>query len=204
VQLLLGTAFDRGHCNGGPVGVALTKGEIAFHQGDAAQHWFEVLTGVMGTCRIMIAGQRQIVGFFYPGDVFGIEAGTYDATAEAITDVTLAKHHHAFLPPEQVERALRHAQECILLLGHRTATERLAAFITMMAERSGRSGRVSLPMSRADIADHLGLTIHTVSRTFTDLVRRGVVAPNGRQSVRIVDAEALARCAGDAEASTNQ
>ena len=84
-----------------------------------------------------------------------------------------------------LQSALNHAQSCISLLGRRTANERVAAFLLATAWRIGGSDSLNLPMTRADIADHLGLTIHTVSRTLSELARREIIGLNGPQSITI-------------------
>jgi CRP/FNR family transcriptional regulator, nitrogen fixation regulation protein len=181
--------------------VAFRKNEIIFHQGDMALYWFEVAEGVVRTCHFRVDGNRQLTGFFFPGDVFGIEGNQYLATAQTVTSAKLMRHHSLSHPPQpdHLERALASAQQCIALFGHRTAHERLAAFILSIARKPTTNGCVPLPMSRADIADHLGLTIHTVSRTMTDIVNRGIVAADGLHRLRIIDQDQLARLAGETE-----
>jgi CRP/FNR family transcriptional regulator, nitrogen fixation regulation protein len=184
--------------------VQFSRGEIIFRQGDLANHWFEVISGVVRSCRFHVDGHRHLTGFFYPGDIIGAESGLYQATAEAITRTELLRNSHSAHHMDHLNRALRSAQQCIYLFGHRSAMERLSAFILSIAQRSGRLSReVALPMSRADIADHLGLTIHTVSRTITELARRSIIITEGRRLLRIIDMSALARCAGETEPHLN-
>jgi CRP/FNR family transcriptional regulator, nitrogen fixation regulation protein len=179
------------------------KGEIVYAQGDPATAWFEVLAGTVRTCLLYSDGHRQLTGFFYTGDVFGIDSGYYASSAEAVTAVSLRRCGRGFgedlqadnAPPVHgaLRNALTSAQACISLLGRRTAAERLAAFAPNQP--------FALPMSRADIADHLGLTIHTVSRTLSEFVRRALISLDGPQSVMIHDYSALRRiCDGDDDA----
>ncbi len=198
------------------------KGEIVYDQGDPATHWYEVISGTVRTCYLYSSGHRQLTGFFYAGDVFGIEIGTHQSSAEAVTNLVLRRIDRASQPEESVSRhtpenaqlrnasaasfgtlaagalesALSHAQACIFLLGHRTAPERMAAFLLATSRRMGTDKRVQLPMSRADIADHLGLTIHTVSRTLSDFVRRDLITMDGPQSLNILDRYGLKQMAG--------
>ncbi len=185
------------------------KGEIVYSQGDPATDWFEVISGTVRTCYLYADGHRQLTGFFYPGDVFGIEIGMHQASAEAVTDCRLrrvyrighddrSKSEDRAKPKadDVLETALRNAHACIFLLGHRTAAERMAAFLLATAQRIGAERRFQLPMSRADIADHLGLTIHTVSRTLSEFVRRGMIALNGPQTILIEDYAGLQGLAG--------
>jgi CRP/FNR family transcriptional regulator, nitrogen fixation regulation protein len=185
------------------------KGEIVYSQGDPATDWFEVIAGTVRTCYLYSDGHRQLTGFFYPGDVFGIEVGMHQASAEAVTDCRLRRVCRGNRDDSAVsedipspksndvlETALRNAHACIFLLGHRTAAERMAAFLLATSQRIGAERRFQLPMSRADIADHLGLTIHTVSRTLSEFVRRGMIALNGPQTILIEDRDSLYGLAG--------
>jgi CRP/FNR family nitrogen fixation transcriptional regulator len=91
-------------------------------------------------------------------------------------------------------RSLERAQDHMLLLGRKSALEKIATFILDMSERVSDEGAVALPMSRADIADHLGLTIETVSRSLTELERRGVIeVPAQRRNIVLRDQAALRR-----------
>ena len=188
-----------------------TKGTPIYCEGDPATYWFEVVTGIVRTCRFHADGRRQLTGFFYSGDVFGLDSAFHAEAAEAVTDTTLHRHartlpkSHRENPRNQeaaefaLRRALDSAQRCIFLLGHKTATERVAAFLVAVTDRLEGHGQIELPMSRSDIADHLGLTIHTVSRTISDLVRRRIIALNGPQHVRIIDRERLQALTGESE-----
>lgn len=173
------------------------KGEIVYTQEDPATDWFEVLAGTVRTCYLYSDGHRQLTGFFYTGDVFGIDTDQYASSAEAVTAVTLRRNPRRTEyysdakkdPLVQIayQSALNNAQACIFLLGRRTATERLAAFLLATAKRFIPDKAFALPMSRSDIADHLGLTIHTVSRTLSEFVRRKLIRLNGPHSIFIED-----------------
>jgi CRP/FNR family transcriptional regulator, nitrogen fixation regulation protein len=185
------------------------KGEIIYAQGDPATDWFEVVSGTVRTCHIYADGHRQLTGFFYLGDVFGIDSVSYQSSAEAVTAVTLRRCARLAGQPNRsdemgapigiLQSALSNAQACIFLLGRRTATERVAAFLLATAKRLGVRGAIRLPMSRADIADHLGLTIHTVSRTLSELSRRGLIALDGPQSITLCAPAALRQLAEGGE-----
>lgn len=186
--------------------VHVRKSETIYHECDPARIWYEVVSGIVRTCRFHSDGHRQLTGFFYAGDVFGVDEETYKETAEAVTDVRLRAHVpstgsaggvHADEDEPPLRRALDSAQRSIFLLGRKTATERVAAFLISMRERLDADDDVYLPMTRSDIGDHLGLTLHTVSRTISDLSRRGLIALDGRQQVRILDLEGLRRLAGE-------
>lgn len=181
------------------------KGEIIYAQGDQATDWYQVISGTVRTCFLYRDGHRQLTGFYYRGDVFGIDAETYRSSAEAVTPVVLSRCSKALgsavaaeeMPEASslLQSALNHAQSCISLLGRRTANERVAAFLLATAWRIGGSDSLNLPMSRADIADHLGLTIHTVSRTLSELARREIIVLNGPQSITISNPHLLRQLA---------
>ncbi len=200
----------RGHTETGPKSgpgtiLKFRKGEIVYAQGDPATDWFEVMSGTVRTCFLYSDGHRQLTGFFYPGDVFGIDSGHYTSSAEAVTAVTLRRCGRGFgedvqpseTPPVHgaLRSALDNAQACIFLLGRRTAAERLAAFLLATAKRFSADKPFALPMSRSDIADHLGLTIHTVSRTLSEFVRRNLIRLDGPQSIMIENYAALKKLA---------
>lgn len=181
------------------------KGDPIYFEGDDASAWYAVAEGVVRSCRFQSDGQRQIIGFHYPGDVLGIGYETYMDTAEALTDTSL------WCVPSQTdetgraaghrEKALRVAlkgtHEAIAILGRRSAPERMAAFLLATAERMGTGDRVELPMCRTDIADFLGVTIHTISRTFSQLCDEGLIALDGPQRCRMIDPAGLQALAGE-------
>lgn len=185
------------------------KGEIIYAQGDQAADWFQVISGTVRTCLLYPDGHRQLTGFYYGGDVFGIDAEIYRSSAEAVTAVTLHRCCKVLGAAQAsdgvaetsslLQSALNHAQSCISLLGRRTANERVAAFLLATARRIGGSRSLELPMTRADIADHLGLTIHTVSRTLSELARRGIIALDGPQSIAIRNPHVLRQLADGEE-----
>lgn len=186
------------------------KGEIVYAQGDPATDWFEVIAGTIRTCFLYSDGHRQLTGFFYPGDVFGIDCGYYTSSAEAVTAVILRRCGRGFgedvhpsdTPPVHgaLRSALDNAQASIFLLGRRTAAERMAAFLLNTAQRFSTNKPFVLPMSRSDIADYLGLTIHTVSRTLSEFVRRNLISLDGPQSIMIKNLPELRKLAnGDDE-----
>lgn len=184
--------------------VQVGKGHVIYHQGDPAHRWFEVVSGIVRTCRFMANGHRQLTGFFYAGDVFGFEMEVHSEAAEAVTDAVLccspasrAGVYDAEGAPRALEKALESARRSIFLFGHRTAANRVAAFLITMSERSGIQAGLQLPMTRSDIADHLNLTLHTVSRTISEFARNGLIALHGRQNVRILDIEGLREVAGE-------
>jgi CRP-like cAMP-binding protein len=186
------------------------RDEEIYGEGEDIEFVYKIVTGAARTYKIMRDGRRQIGGFHLPGDVFGLELGTrHQLTAEATTDtkVLLFKHGQiAKLATNDVAAAhelwrmtadqLRRAEDHMLLLGRKTASERLAAFLLGMNERCGGTGVVELPMSRRDIADYLGLTLETVSRGFSQFQASGIVHLVDARNVVIVLPDKLEEDAG--------
>ncbi len=184
----------------------LERGEELFAEGDAAEFFHKVVSGSIRSSKLLSDGRRQIDAFHLPGDIFGLESGTeHRFTAEALEDTTVLAFRRSRLGDltdddpafgEEIMmammRGLERAQDHMLLLGRKTAQERIASFLMDMAARLVGGSHVDLPMQRADIADHLGLTIETVSRTLTQLARDGLISfTAGSRSVDLRDLAAL-------------
>lgn len=184
------------------------KDEEIFGEGDCATSFYKVVTGAVRTSKLLCDGRRQIDAFHLPGDIFGIETGdAHRFSAEALGDVTVISYRRCSLDllgasdsafSRQIiaamMRSLERAQNHMLLLGRKSAVEKVASFLLDIAERAADHGHVELPMSRVDIADHLGLTVETVSRSLTGLERRNIIAlPAHRRSIVLRDRAALRR-----------
>lgn len=187
---------------------------VLFHEGDSADALYEVVTGVFRATKVFQDGRRQVVAFAYPGDVIGFGHGeAYRFGCDALTPARVQVTARGDLAqvmrnrPELGEKLLAMAagevasmHDLSVLLCRKSAMERIAGFLLSLASRTGKVGndrRVSLPMCRADIADHLGLTIETVSRNLTKLkLRRIVDLPDrGNFIIRDLDRlQALAEC----------
>jgi CRP/FNR family nitrogen fixation transcriptional regulator len=182
-----------------------TADRAIYEEGDAARCFYKVVRGMVRTCRFLSDGRRQIDGFHGEGDVFGFEAGSqYRLTAEAVSECQVIAYRRRASDGAAVqdERLARHffahamtcltrSQEHSLLLGRGTAAQKIATFLLEMVERDARSDLVDLPMSRQDIADYLGLTIETVSRTLSHLERDGVIGLPTARRVVLKDHKAL-------------
>ena len=167
-----------------------------FGENEPADYLYKVVSGSVRTYKILSDGRRQVGGFYLPGDLFGLEfADEHTLSAEAISDakvlvvkrsaLTALAGHDALVAQQLFNltgRELCRVQDRILLLV-KSAQERVASFLLEMAERvSGNS--IDLPMSRQDIADYLGLTIETVSRTLTSLeCAAAIEVPTSRRIV---------------------
>lgn len=172
------------------------KAEI-YGENEPADYLYRVISGTVRTYKVLSDGRRQIGAFYRPGDVFGFETGeAHSFSAEAISDAkvlvirrsavtALAGRDHAVARELLgiTARELARAQAHVMLL-IKTAQERVAGFLLEMADRGAGVHEVDLPMSRQDIADYLGLTIETVSRTLTQLENSAAIAlPTSRRIV---------------------
>lgn len=176
-----------------------------FGEGDTAECFFKVVSGVVRTCRFLVDGRRQIDAFHVPGDVFGLEsAAQYRLCAEAVTDCTVIAYRKSKVDTLAVDdrslsqellafamHSMIRAQEHSLLLGRRGAVEKVAAFILDWADKYAQQELVSLVMSRQDIADYLGLTIETVSRTLSQLERDNVIELPSIRQIHVRNLETL-------------
>ena len=164
-----------------------------YAQDDPVSKIYRVVRGVVRTIRIAPDGRRQVGGFYESGDIFGLEPGPdHQFSAEALTDCTVQAVRRdavrAFAGDAELDRAileatrreLQRAQAHVMLLGRRNAREKVAAFLMSLAGRGEAS--VELSMGRQDMADYLGLTIETVSRTLTQLQGEAIVEfPSSRR-----------------------
>lgn len=185
--------------------ISVRADQEVFAEGDDTGHFYKVLSGVVRTCKFLADGRRQIESFHAAGDVFGFELGDLrQLSAEAVNDCTLVCYRRRHVEKlaeiddgvtrqllQYAMQNLAHAQRHSLLLGRRGAAEKVASFLITWAARSGEAALFNLEMTRQDIADYLGLTIETVSRSLSQMERDGVIAlPNLRQ-VRVVNGDAL-------------
>jgi CRP/FNR family nitrogen fixation transcriptional regulator len=163
-----------------------------YSEDEPAEYLYVVAKGAVRSYKLLSDGRRQIEAFYLPGNLFGVEAGEkHRFSAEAISGSTIwvvkrsvvdriAQRDSAvgrelwILAAQQLERA----QDHLLLLARHKAHERMAAFLLEMAKRSGGAaeGEIELPMPRQDIADYVGLTIETVSRTLSEMVHAGTIS----------------------------
>ena len=197
--------------------VALTPGQALIREGDEAKHVFNITSGSVRVYKLLPDGRRQITGFLFAGDFLGLATGqTYVFSAEAIEPATACRFRKSdyrtliretpALEAALLDRAtheLAAAQNQMLLLGRKTALERIATFLLDLPghdpARATTEGLVRLPMTRSEIADYLGLTIETVSRVLTKLKTSGVIRLISLTELQIENAERL-KALADGEA----
>ena len=192
--------------------VHFASSETVFSQEQMTTSFYNLLEGVMRLYKLLPDGRRQIVGFALPGDFLGMGASArHSLSADAIGPVVVCRLSRASFARffedkphllrrinEFAVRELNQAQDHMVLLGRRSAQEKVASFLISWRDRlvhlKGPLKTMPLPMSRQDIADFLGLTIETVSRTFTKLERDHVIkiAPGSVSLVDPARIEALA------------
>lgn len=185
--------------------VRLQAGQMLAREGDARRYVFTVTSGALRRIRMLPDGRRLVAGFLMPGDFIGFSgASHYRHSIEAITDSALCSiaqadmrglcERHPGLERELLERAcveLDATRNNLMALARMTPLERLAGFLLDMAARRQRQGiggsQLVLPMTRADIADYLGLTVETVSRSFTRLRQDGLIAASDPHHIEVLD-----------------
>ncbi|CAM5323986.1 Nitrogen fixation regulation protein FixK OS=Afipia felis OX=1035 GN=fixK_1 PE=4 SV=1 [Afipia felis] len=194
------------HCGLVATEFSYGKGEEIYGEEESAEFVYQVVHGAVRTYKLMSDGRRHIGAFHLPGDVFGLESSSaHRLSAEAIIDTTVRLIKRSSLESSAEANAkvahhlwtitaadLKHAEDHMLLLGRKTAVERVATFLVEMDKRLSSAGMMGLPMSRRDIGDYLGLTLETVSRTLSQLAEEGVLAFSGARHITLRDRNRLA------------
>lgn len=184
---------------------------MLFIEGEPAKFLYTVVRGTFQIYKLLPDGRRQITGFLFPGDFLGLaNDAVYAYSAEAVTDAALYLYRleeiEALLAryPEMANRLfsissheLVEAQEQMLLLGRKTVTEKVTSFILTFGERAAQRGEgrdvLFIPMTRHAIADYLGTTTETVSRTLSQLKHDGLISIPNNSQIEILDQDALCR-----------
>lgn len=185
-------------------------------EGEPAVSFFSIVSGVVKLCRSLPDGRTQIIGFRFPGEFFAVsDAETHTTTVEALTFVEACQFSRSRLKRlvqafpqiqarllEMSQRYLATSEDQIFLLGRKTAREKVASFLLSYSEKFAREPvdkdhRMSLPMTRTEIADFLGLTTETVSRVLTGLVREKVITVGLPHSVRLLNVDMLQGISGN-------
>lgn len=186
--------------------IAFTRKAEIYGENEPTEYVYKVVQGAVRTYRILQDGRRQITGFYFPGDMFGLEIGeVHQVSAEAIVNSTVLFMKRSALVSLAARdgnvayqlwtltaRQLQRVQDHMLLL-IQSAQERVACFLLEMAERSAGIDSFELPMGRQDIADYLGLTIETVSRMLTALETSAAISVPTCRHIVLRDRKALRR-----------
>jgi CRP/FNR family nitrogen fixation transcriptional regulator len=192
---------------GPQLGLAISFGRNAeiYAEGETSGYVYKVISGVVRVSKLLPDGRRQISAFHLPGEMFGFEADeVHHASAEAVVPTKVVAYRWEGVVGTDKQPAnflrellsltvlgLRHTQDHLLLLGRKSAIERLAAFLLEMSARMGGGSTLDLAMPRHDIGDYLGLTLETVSRMFAELKETGVIRLESARRVHLIDKAAL-------------
>lgn len=182
--------------------IQIPESREIFAEGDEADLFYKVVSGVVRVCKFLNDGRRQIEAFHVAGDVFGLAlSDIHFLTAEAVSECTLIAYRRRNIEKlAEADRSvgrqllqyamqnLAQAQQHALLLGRRGAAEKVAGFLLSWAKDECV---LSLVMTRQDIADYLGLTIETVSRSFSQFERDGLIALASSREVQLRNIDAL-------------
>lgn len=185
--------------------IEVTEGHEICAEGEETETFYKVVSGVVRVCKFLNDGRRQIEAFQVTGEIFGLELGDERLlSAEAVTDCSLIVYRRRNVEQQaktdqlisqqlfqHAMHGLAQAQSHSLLLGRRGAAEKLAAFLLEWTAKAGKGDSLHLAMSRQDIADYLGLTIETVSRSMSQFERDGVIALSGARQMRVVGRDTL-------------
>ena len=183
-----------------------------YRECDKATSVYEVISGVLRLTRVMEDGRRQVIAFGYPGDIVGFPSdGHYHTDCDCLTDAKVVAHKRAELETSAgdarlhsrlLQAALREIsamQDHFLMLGRKSASERVASFLTTLSKRVGtpigQYTQFTLPMGRSDIADFLGLTTETVSRAITRLRKSKIIAVDHIHTIIVLKPDALSALA---------
>ena len=184
-------------------------------RGDELQTFASLVTGIASLSRTMEDGRTQMVGLLLPSDFIGRPGrDVVDFDVTAVTDVTLCQFkrkpfeklveevpHISQRMMEMALDELNAAREWMVLLGRKTAREKIATFLEMISRRSAVSKDptkpLTLPLTREEIANFLGLTLETISRQLSVMKKEGIVSFEGRRQFVIKDLDALRRASGD-------
>lgn len=193
--------------------ISLEPGEALVRQGDPVRFVYNVTSGSVRVSHLLADGRRQITGFLFAGDFIGLAAGEIHAASieamepSAVCRFRLTEYRALMTERQALEQALLEraghelaaAREQVVMLGRKTALERVASFLQSLPAadpaRSSPPHVVRLPMTRGEIADYLGLTLETVSRCFSRLKRTGVVRQVSLTEIHVEDAPALSALA---------
>jgi CRP/FNR family transcriptional regulator len=191
--------------------------EFVFMEGDTTTNVYWIESGAVSLFKMLPDGRRQILGFAYPGDFVGLGAqGERVVSAQAIKatrvrSIPVSRLHKmaaddpdlSFKLYQTLAAELAETRDLMLTTGHRSACERVAAFLLALSRRNRRNGEdensITLPMTRTDIGDFLGLTIETVSRTLTKFKTSGLIDLPQSARVRLVNRMELERIASGEE-----
>jgi CRP-like cAMP-binding protein len=186
-------------------------GQVVYREGSNAQSVFIIANGIVKSFRDLPSGKRRVMAFLFADDMFGLgQSGHYVNSAQTVTPVTLYRmrvttltdtlRHDADLAFQflcKVTHELRGSLRHTVMLARRDALGRVTMFLRMLEQNShlSRDTTIEVPMNRIDAANYLGLSLEAVSRALSQLERSGIIAFEGRRSVRVLDRTQFERIA---------
>ena len=193
-----------------PMVTAFREHELVFAEGDAASQRYEIIDGAVMLFKVLPDGRRQLVELLGPGEMFGLTCDDeHDCSAETLVATRLRSNRRldcSEVPAavcamcQQLQEKVKNLHEHTVILGRKSAMERVVSFLLRLAEMSNAkraNGHIRLAMTRQEMADYLGLTIETVSRSLSDLRRRGLIVFDKADWFHIADREGLELLSGD-------
>ena len=193
--------------------VSLRRGQVIYSEGEDAKYFYKLVSGSVRTVKLLSDGRRQVCEFLLPGEILGLDSrNEYYFSAEAVTKTRLMRYARrsveALIEEDPIvaqkvrvlaSHDLQVAYERMVLMCHKSAQQRVAWFLLDMANRSGTSneGFVLLPMTRADVADYLGMALETVSRAISHLKRKGIISLENVNKITFLNRNLLERACGE-------
>ena len=195
--------------------VLLEHDETVFIEDDTSTFLFNIASGAVRLSKGLPDGRRQITGFLFPGDFLGLSiANHYAYSAEVLGPTSLCRFNRKQLLPlldrfpqlehrllDLASNELAQAQAHLMLLGRKTATERITSVLLALVDRNGKNQpegvTIELPMTRYDLADFTGLSVETVSRTFSKFRKQGLFSMPTARSIIIHDIGQLEQFSGE-------
>ena len=192
----------------------LKKGDILFEASDEFKNFYAVSDGALKTLSVLEDGREQVQRFYFEGEIIGLDAvdsGFYEGTCQALSETLVC-----IVPFDELLETARQMpdlqRQLLNIMSYRlrldralphnsSAKERLAAFLLNLSQRlksCQASQEITLPMSRADIGNHLGLAVETVSRTLSELHEEGVLSAKGK-TVKIACLDELKQLANSVD-----
>ncbi|MCV2873708.1 helix-turn-helix domain-containing protein [Defluviimonas sp. WL0050] len=186
----------------------LSEGQHLYFESDPARFVYEVVSGVVRLTRLHKDGRRQVIAFGFPGDLVGLpNDGRHSTECDAVTQTEIVAHRcdplvlpdgdpsfHSVIMAAALDE-ISMLQDHFLMLGRRLASEKVAAFLCLLLDRIGEPlgayRLIHLPMNRSDIADYLGLTPETISRSITQFREQKIIALEDAHTMIVLDASRL-------------
>lgn len=181
------------------------RGRALFWEGDEEAQKTEIVEGVVRAVRLLENGNRQILAFYWPGDVvMPTQSACQQFTAEAVTDCRVVRSRVSGVckgsEPCGTHQVLAETLSLVLTMSQKNCVARIAWLLLRIRRHlppdPKRPGALRLQLPRADIADHVGTALETVCRTLAEFRAKNLIELPNRKTIRFIDLDGLARIAG--------